>query len=395
MNLDVYHQLGYRYQWNLQSLKDDHTGDGVILAPRYMSPEVIRGLNPGIRRNAIFDPQFFLPEIPRGKLSEYQFFPSVTADTFETREYVETFAEDCARGCIDFQLEIGARYVVIPSRYEEGMPSDFIRRQQSQFVDPCLRVIRGHHKTMSVILQVIINDGMIKDDEYSADLLNWITSFRDIKGVYLILSASRRGKQIKDPELLYRLLHFIYALGENDLEVVVGYINTESVLLSIANPQIVTIGSYETTRMFGLRPFQRAVRTKMQGPVPRLYVSKLLQWIDHRYVGAVERARPGGESVFDQNHYQAIMFTPTYNWHFSKPELYKHFFFVFSKQLKAVGRHKDVDRYRYVVELMEEARSRYSTLEGRGVVFDPDSDGSHLPYWLTAANQFAADIGWR
>ena len=89
------------------------------------------------------------------------------------------------------------------------------------------------------------------------------------------------------------------------------------------------------------------------------------------------------------------MFVSTYNWHFSKPELYKHFFLVFSRQLKAVGSRKDIDRYRYVVDLMVEALSHYSELESNGVVFDHDSDGSHLPFWLTAANQFAADIGWR
>jgi len=30
-----------------------------------------------------------------------------------------------------------------------------------------------------------------------------------------------------------------------------------------------------------------------------------------------------------------------------------------------------------------------------GIVLDGNNDGSHLPAWLTAINEFAQDRGWR
>lgn len=79
MTVDLYHQLGHLYQWNLQAIEEDGAGDGVILAPRYMKRSLVEGLPADIKRAAIFDPQFFLPDQPRGKLLTYGFHPHLVA----------------------------------------------------------------------------------------------------------------------------------------------------------------------------------------------------------------------------------------------------------------------------------------------------------------------------
>lgn len=45
--------------------------------------------------------------------------------------------------------------------------------------------------------------------------------------------------------------------------------------------------------------------------------------------------------------------------------------------------------------MIESARAYYSQLDSAGIVFDSDNDGSHLSFWLTAANRFASDQEWR
>ena len=62
MKFEIYHQLGFRFQWNLQSIEEDATGDGVILGPRYMGRETIEALNRKVKKMGIFDPRFFLPD---------------------------------------------------------------------------------------------------------------------------------------------------------------------------------------------------------------------------------------------------------------------------------------------------------------------------------------------
>jgi len=121
----------------------------------------------------------------------------------------------------------------------------------------------------------------------------------------------------------------------------------------------------------------------------------LLQLINHNYINVVRRATTAQGDLFEENQYKAIMFKPTYQWHFSKAELYKDYFTVFSNQLRQLASYKDRERYQVVSQKIQDAIGLFTTIEGRGVVLDADSDGSHLPIWLTAANEFAISKSWR
>lgn len=394
MTLEAYQQMGYRSIWNLQSLKEDSAGQGLIFSPRFVGPRDIVKVEEALLTNSIFDPQFFRPNTALGKLKEYDFFPNTIAEGFKTTEYEGAVAQESAKRCVKFQEQMGFRYIVIPTRYADGMPTNLIRDQEELFVNPFLNAIEALSIQRPVVLQLVLNDNMLKDGEYSADLLNWVTGLRSIQGVYLIVQTSPRNKQLADADLLFAMLTFVDALVENQLDVILGYLNTESILMSIASPQIVTTGIYENTRMFNIRNFEAKEKTSQQGPTARLYVSKLLQWIDHRYLGTINRALAGEVNFYDENRYQALMFQPTFQWQFQKPELYKHGLLVIYQQLQELGIFRGKDRFEVVKDLIERARSYYQRLDQGGVVFDSESSGVHLPAWLTAARQFAIMKGW-
>ena len=77
MKFEIYHQLGHNYVWNIDSITKDKAGDGIIVGPRNIEREKVEKLPKNLRRRAIFDPQFFLPSVARGKLSTYPFFPQI------------------------------------------------------------------------------------------------------------------------------------------------------------------------------------------------------------------------------------------------------------------------------------------------------------------------------
>jgi len=395
MALIIYHQLGHNYNWNFESISEDQTGDGVILAPRYMDRKTVELLPSNIKENAIFDPQFFLPDYPKGKLKSYDFFPQNLSEGFQTTEYSEEYAIDGAKRCTYFQESNDFQYLVIPSRRRTGMPSDLVEMQQKLFVDPFLNIISQKRSKKKPLLQIVLNVDMVKDGEYSKYLLNWITSLTEIGGVYLIVENQGVSKQLKDIDFLSAYLRFIDILSENGLDIVLGYLNTEALIYTLANPTIVTIGSFENLRRFSIRAFEQTDEEKQSGPTPRLYISTLLQSIAHDYINVINRLLPTGTNIFDKNKYQAEMFEPTFRWHFTKPALYKHAFLEFSKQLRDIGLYKGKERYSRVVELLNIARSTFNIIEEHGVIFDSDSDGSHLSHWLTAINIFAASKGWR
>ncbi len=114
-------------------------------------------------KNSIFDPQFFLPNTAIGKLSEYDFFPNKVADGFKTSDYSDSYAQESADRCVNFQVQNDFRYLVIPTRYTPGMPTSFIENQQELFVTPFLDAVKRQRSPKKVILQLVLNDNMIKD----------------------------------------------------------------------------------------------------------------------------------------------------------------------------------------------------------------------------------------
>lgn len=391
--MKIYHQLGHNFGWNLESFYEDETGDGLIIAPRFMERSMIEGYASSLKSRCLFDPQFFKPHIPKNKLSTYEFFPEILANGFETSDYVEKWADKAARSCVTWQADNDFGYIVIPHRYEDSTPSDFIRHQEDFFVAPFLRAIKEQCVSKKVVLQLVANQHMLLDTVFRNDLLNWLTGREGIHGVYLIVEVPKRTKQLKDIKLLCALLTFIDILRSNSLEVLVGYTNTEAFLLAIADVTAVTLGSYETMRIFDIRSFEPA-RGSVKSPSARIYTSRLLHWIDQNYVDPINDSYGGSGSFFDQTEYQAEMFRPTFQWHFQKPELYKHYFMVFSQQLRQLSNLSGRDRWQIVCKQIDDARKEAEELERRGIALDMESSPSHLGPWLTAAKAFGNGKGW-
>lgn len=390
---NIYHQLGFRYKWNLESIRNDSTGDGVILGPRYMSPNDVRKVPANIRKQSFFDPQFFLPSSGKGKLPEYDFFPNVVADGFTTVDYDSGLAAESADRCVKFQLDQGLRYCVIPTRYREGSPTDFIDSQMEMFVVPFLDSHSRSGSETPLILQLIMTEPMLKDERFRNNILNWVTGIDEIEGVYLIPQSNRNRKQVDDVEYLVSLMNFVYALRENELRVIAGYLNTEVLPLLAADPNGVTLGSYENLRIFNLRAFENEDQGQMRGPKARFYISRLLQWVEHDYLGAIQRAVGRDEAFFDENAYTMLMFSPTYNWHFQKSEPYRHYFKIMSRQIRFYSDMGIDERCRRLTRDCREAYGEFQKLEDRGLLFDTNSDGSHLPRWVTALNDFGREHG--
>lgn len=88
------------------------------------------------------------------------------------------------------------------------------------------------------------------------------------------------------------------------------------------------------------------------------------------------------------------MFKPSFNWHFQKPQLYKHHFLVISNLLQGLSKLDQQARAEAVKRLLAEAIALYQKLEDRGIVFDRNSDGAHLKLWLTIVQIYATQKGW-
>lgn len=392
MKFNIYHQLGHQYKWNLDSIKTDNSGSGIIISPKHITPNKVENLQ-FPKNKSIFDPQFFLPSHAQGKLSEYSFFPSQAVDDFSTSSYKPHDVQVIADGCVNFQFDNDFEYIVIPGRPYGNNPNEYINEQTRCFITPFLNILNSYSGSKPILLQIVINSSYILNQDYFDEILNWITSLNKINGVYLIIESGFREKQIENINYLFLLMKFINVLEElNDIKIILGYCNLEALVLSIAGPSVMTIGSYENTRRFKLSDFEEKQEGEIiRGPNARLYFSKLLQLVEYGYLDSI--VAEYGYDFFDLNNYQAHMMQPDYNWHFTKPESYKHFFKVFSEQLNQLAPLQLYERYAMVKSMIVESIQNYETLSEL-IVFNKNSRGDHLEMWLTAANRFAKFKGW-
>ncbi len=86
--MNLYHQTGHNYKWNVQSYLDDNTGNGLILSPMNISYSDLLKIPTNVKKNCLFDSQYYIPNDVKGKLSSYDFFPANMVDDFKTIDFL-------------------------------------------------------------------------------------------------------------------------------------------------------------------------------------------------------------------------------------------------------------------------------------------------------------------
>lgn len=384
--LKVYHQCGHNDIWNYDIYKDDSVGDGFIFAPKMASITKIDNLIKDFGDKSFFDPQFYCPGSKEKKFSQFDFFPNIITDGYSTIDFQE-LAYISADKCIDYQVNYNFQFLLIPTIVYEETPTNYIDRIKNLYIEPYIDKLDRIENNKKVLLTVVIKDSQLKDKDYINKLLNVITSYEEIDGIYLVPMFSGSSKRIKDAEFIYELLCFINILKENDMYVHLAYTDIEGIIFSLANIDSVSIGSYENLRYFTLKNFLEKTGGNFRGgPKRRIYSNKLFQWIDCDYLGALEELECFND-LFEQNKYINLNIPDENNWHFKFPDLYKHYLMSVFNQYKELPNSWD-DRYKFIISELKEAMNLNTMIEDEGILFDDKSNGEHLAKWITAINRF-------
>lgn len=407
-NIRIYHQCGFRYKWNNEVNKIDNIGDGFIISPLDMSMDILKKIDDKELENSFLDPQFYSLNLYKDNYLSYKFL-----DEIDSIYDYSIQKNDIAKRCVDFQNNISFKYITIPTidfdllTIEESYSElyDEIKSESDDssyfnansiktnllkklILEPFTNYITESNVTKPILLTIVFNDEMAKNSELFSSMLATITNNEKISGIYLIPQNNRTFKRISDINFLIKIMEFIHILRENDLEVIVGYSDIESLLYTVAGANAVTIGVYENLRKYDGLKFSDTIY-KGKGPNPRMFSSKLLQWIEYPYLSVI-RDNDKLSEYFDQNTYFEETQELGYNWHFSKPQCYKHYMLSFSNLIKSLPDDLD-ERYEYVDKLLENANSLFNKLSDY-VFFDDNSSGDHINKWRTALKNYYKKI---
>lgn len=383
--LEIYHQCGNNTKWNIESMMEDRIGNGLILSPSDMKKEDIEKLDLQIKEISMFDSQFYLPRSNRAKLKTYEFFPGKCLEEgYNTKDY-EEIAYKNAEECVKFQLENEFKNIIIPTVYKEEYTKDYFEELRNVYVLPFIEKIKELGTDKKVYLTVIVKDSYLKDETIEKELLSFCTNFQNIDGIYLIPIHKETNKRIKDEEYLFKLMRFIDILRKNDLLVHLGYADIEGFLLSISGITSLSIGTYENTKCFGIDKFIKTEGAK-QGPIPRIFSANLLQSIEYRFLPSLKMLYDKYDILFDDTKYKVEMFTPTFKWHFTKPQIYKHYFISYSNLLLQLPEDYQ-EKYNFVLDKIKQAMVYFKEISEE-VLLDEKNDGEHLVHWINAMRMF-------
>lgn len=377
--MKIYQQAGHNTNWNIESVLNDNAGDGIIFSPVHYSKKNIVEANGDLKKCSLFDPQFYIPDSQKTKLHSYDFFPEKITDGFSTINF-ENLAHKSAELCLQFQIENDFESIIVPARYHSDLVTDYIEKQQAFSVEPFLNEAKRLNVKKDIFVTLPVTNKMTQDKGYRAQLLNWITSYPEIAGVYFLNEIGETTKQIRTFDVLNSHVDFILDLQNSGLKVIVGYCNTESILLSVFSPYALTIGAYENTRNFSIDKFLQDDSEK-RGPAPRVYIPKLLNWVRFDTVTEIKDDFPDlWEKIYTPTDYMENIFRSGTRPYFNKPELYKHHFSLISNQLREISNQQN--KVAIVQEMVTNAFELYKEIKDAGIMFfDDNCDGAHLPVW--------------
>jgi len=394
MSLKILHQMGHNSVWNKESFRNDEIGAGLIFSPVHEACGNVEKVDLFFKKTSYFDPQFYLPSSQKKKFLSYDFFPNTILGNkgFNTIDFTSLASESAMR-CVNFQINNNFEGIIIPARFYEHMHPQFIDQQNENFVSPFINYIRKNnfHKNKKIILSVPITSGMINVEEYKKNILNWVTSHPEINGVYFICQHERTTKQITDHNFLVEYMDVLHTTAEADLEVIIGYTNTEALLYTLCGEVTLTIGAFENTRVFSLDKFIVSDEEK-RGPKPRIYVPKLMNWISFDEAKLLVKASPAlWERLHTKTKYSLEAFEATKALSFQSPLLYKDYFINFNEQISRLSSLSIKNRKNMLLTWIDEAKQSYKEIE-EYTKLEKNSGNSHLSPWKSAIDIFSKRI---
>jgi hypothetical protein len=391
MSVSLFHQVGHNASWNLKSFNEDGAGDGLILSPVHQDKNTIENLDTSTKQNSLFDPQYYLPNSQKKKLSTYQFFPETISNGFSTTDFASVAAQS-AKECVDFQVEQDFRGIIVPTRYIDQMLPDYLERQEEYTVLPFLSAIDKNATNKPIYITLALTSHMILNKIFRTSILNWVTGFPEVSGVYLLVSHERDTKQIKDHEYLLEHMRFINTLRSVGLDVVVGHQNTESLLYSLIDGVTLTFGSFENTRIFSVDKFI-ARDEERRGPKPRIYLPGLLNWVLFFHAKDIRDSNSSlWDKIYEKTAYGEKFLSRTGEPHFMQPDSYMHHFLCFYSQIRGLSELNVSDRARQLNSWIESAIENHKEVSALPVQLDAHGNGDHLQHWLKATKTFYDEI---
>lgn len=272
--MGAYHQIGHDSK-NL--INDPLCSDfaGAILSPvNYDQSQTIGiiGSKPFSAFECIFDPQFYVPNSSRGKLSEWSYFPA-NFDTSDQGSFSHWQAINSALAstCSTLGVEVVASPCIVPKTYA------------SDYFD-FLVAIGDHLKSIVPSKIGVLQTAVIPlNDLNSIDRVNELASVLTKSlsdGIYLVFYSEQGGRrELNDSGTLGLACQLVNALSRSGMRVLVGYTGSDVILWKESGASDCATGKFWNLRRFGPERWEESTSDGGGGQLPYWFEASLLGYL--------------------------------------------------------------------------------------------------------------------
>jgi hypothetical protein len=202
----------------------------------------------------------------------------------------------------------------------------------------------------------------------------------------VMYSFPRETKQILDSSFLLSFIRFAQEVQDTGLELLVGYLNTESLILSVLGDVSLTVGTFENTRIFSLDKFLVSEEER-RGPKARIYLPGIFNWVQFDQAKSCRAKLPATwKKIHQDSAYSEAAFQMAVEPSFGQPQLYRHHFVCIQNQFDALQGLSAKDRKLLLLDWLDKAKASYGELSSAGLEFERHGRGDHIGAWTAVLN---------
>jgi hypothetical protein len=140
------------------------------------------------------------------------------------------------------------------------------------------------------------------------------------------------------------------------------------------------MGSYDNLKSFGIARLEME-KKRSGAPTPRVFSDSLIQSVPVTLMPAFDKLYENwrDDLMPASTHIDALLESPE-NLHFTRPEIYKHYFEVFSKLVSGLPVNVK-DRMEHIDSKAKKGIALFESITEKGIVLDANSGGDHLIAW--------------
>lgn len=383
----ILHQLGHRYNWNLDCYFDNKIGDGFIFCA-YSFPEGKIGSEVSGYKSkeylpiSCIDLQYYgyKNSRDRGELGTYDFHPAKMEAEGTT---IPAYYELIYKG-IEYQIKLGIKKIIIPMRCETT--KDITKL--SSFVEKINKYVLDNRQIdTEYYLTISFTDAEIKDLEWVEKVLTLLTNINKVfDGYYIVCdSAPEYKKKISINYDYYTNLSRIFSvLKKNNFKLIYGYANWDAVVfLTLVDIDYISIGTFENLRKFNIKRFTEDAGG---GPSQGWYYSeKLLNMIRSQELAKLRASSCIELIKNEKNIFSDVILDRAYPWANNgnnRPDVHKNYLLAISREFEEIGSKKiGNERINHILQKITEAKKIYKELYDKKVFLDEESSDYHLSAW--------------